>query len=384
VKALRVLAAAIIGFLAAAAPALAQAPPTLAADIVDFQYNPKDVTVAVNTAVTFTNHGARPHTVTDRGGTFDTNPIAPGSKGSITFSVPGRYYFFCRINPSKMNGSIVVTSGAASAPVNRVQATDPAREGDVLRFDPSSLTVSTGSTIVFANVGGKPHTLTADDGSFDSGVVTPGAEGGRFAGSNASITLNKAGTFPFHCEVHPQAMKGTLTVVGPDKQGPAAASAAPQAATVDVVDFGFRPSEISVAPGGQVTWRNTGQAKHTATFDDVGLDTGDMAPGTERQLAAPSKPGSYSYRCSIHPAKMRGVLVVVGQNVADPSKASVDKPAAAAGSAGPGGAISSLALGTGVGGAFFGGLGVALLFRRKPSRQAAKPSTPSQSESSTE
>jgi hypothetical protein len=25
-----------------------------------------------------------------------------------------------------------------------------------------------------ANVGGKPHTLTADDGSFDTGVVDPG------------------------------------------------------------------------------------------------------------------------------------------------------------------------------------------------------------------
>jgi hypothetical protein len=55
--------------------------------------------------------------------------------------------------------------------------------------------VAAGTTLLVANIGGKPHTLTADDGSFNTGIVDPGAEGGRFAGKNASVTLNKAGTF---------------------------------------------------------------------------------------------------------------------------------------------------------------------------------------------
>ena len=132
-----------------------------------------------------------------------------------------------------MNGTVVVKAPASPAPVNRIQAVDPGREGESLRFDPPTLTVNAGSTIVFANVGGKPHTLTADgpDPAFDSGVVTPGAEGGRFAGTNASIVLRKAGTFPFHCEVHPAVMKGVLTVVdtGGGAAPPAAASNAPRA-----------------------------------------------------------------------------------------------------------------------------------------------------------
>jgi len=37
-------------------------------------------------------------------------------------------------------------------------------------------------------------------------------------------------------------------------------------------------------------------------------------------ITAPDKPGSYSYRCNIHPAKMRGVLVVVGETTPDPTK----------------------------------------------------------------
>src|SRR5438309_2071703 len=83
----------------------------------------------------------------------------------------------------------------------------------------------------------QPHTLTADDGAFDTGVVPPGAEGGRFAGSNATITLNTPGTHAFHCEIHPQAMKGVLTVVGQARAGPTPPSAAPPTAGVDMIDF---------------------------------------------------------------------------------------------------------------------------------------------------
>src|SRR5688572_18463277 len=124
-------------------PAAAQAAVT--AEIVDFDFAPRELTVDAGTAVTWTNEGARPHTVTDRGGTFDTNPIAPGEKGTVTFSALGRYYFFCRINPSKMNGTLTVRPDD-EAEVTRVQATDPARPGDQLNFDPANLTVATGST----------------------------------------------------------------------------------------------------------------------------------------------------------------------------------------------------------------------------------------------
>jgi hypothetical protein len=110
--------------------------------------------------------------------------------------------------------------------------------------------VAAGTTLLVANVGGKPHTLTADNGSFDTGIVDPGAEGGRFAGKNASVTLNQAGTFKFHCEVHPAVMKGVVTVTGEAAAGgPAAAAAGPREIDVGVVDFAFDPKDASVAPG---------------------------------------------------------------------------------------------------------------------------------------
>jgi plastocyanin len=362
------------GWLWIGTVALAQGAESKTAKIVDFSFDPGEIKVAVGTKITWTNTGQRPHTVTDRGGTFDTRPISPGKTGSVTFSVPGRYAYFCRINPSKMNGVVEVTAGAEPSRVNRIQAIDPGREGDKLRFDPPRLEVQAGSTLVVANIGGKPHTLTADDGSFDTGTITPGAEGGRFAGTSATLTLPKAGRFPFHCEVHPAAMKGVLTVTGEGAAaggggGAAAASTAPNQASVSMQDLKFVQPEVSVAPGGQVTWKNDGKLPHTATFDDVQLNTGTVQPGAEGRLTAPDKPGSYSYKCTVHPAAMRGVLVVPGANTADPTQeAAPAAPAAATGGGGGGEnrtALSYLALVTGAIGAFLAGFGVSAFARSR-------------------
>jgi plastocyanin len=364
----RGLIALAILLLIGVTPATAQtAVKTADARAVDFSFEPARLEVDVGTTITWTNTGGRPHTVTDRGGTFDSNPIAPGDKAAISFTVPGSYAYFCRINPSKMNGVIVVKPGPTPSRVNRIQALDPAREGESLRFDPNSLTVAAGSTIIFANVGGKPHTLTADDGSFDSGVVTPGAEGGRFAGTNATVVLRKAGTIAFHCEVHPAAMKGTLTITGAGASPPppAAASSAPRAVNVEMGDLFFKPPQVSIAPGGTITWINKGQAPHDAKFDDVAGHTPTLNNGDKASLTAPDKPGSYSYLCTIHPAKMRAVVVVVGQNTGDPTGTKAAAPAVAVGG-GPGGGISSFVLITAIIAAFLGGAGITAFIRNRP------------------
>ncbi|HEV2825446.1 MAG TPA: cupredoxin domain-containing protein, partial [Actinomycetota bacterium] len=186
---------ALTGLVLVAAPASAAVPAASAqdagtAEIIDFDFSPRRLTVEAGTTVTWSNTGERPHTATDRGGTFDTKPIAPGASAEVTLSAPGTYFYFCRINPAKMNGVLTVDPGADEARTARVQAIDPCQTGDKLRFDPDELSVAAGTTLLVANVGGKPHTLTADDGSFDTGLVEPGAQGGRFAGRNASVTLD--------------------------------------------------------------------------------------------------------------------------------------------------------------------------------------------------
>ena len=82
------------------APAGAQAGGNEDAAIVSFAFEPAERTVAAGTTITWTNNSDRPHTVTDRGGTFDTNPIAPKATGEVTFSAPGVYHFFCASTPT--------------------------------------------------------------------------------------------------------------------------------------------------------------------------------------------------------------------------------------------------------------------------------------------
>jgi plastocyanin len=80
-RALRLLPLlALAGLFLAATPATgATARAGGEARIVDFDFAPRTLTVTTGTTVTWTNTGQRPHTATDRGGTFDTRPVSPGA-----------------------------------------------------------------------------------------------------------------------------------------------------------------------------------------------------------------------------------------------------------------------------------------------------------------
>ena len=70
-------------------------------------------------------------------------------------------------------------------------------------FNPSSITVAAGNSITWTNAGTVSHTTTADSGAWNSGPLRPGA--------SFSQTFNTAGTFSYHCMIHPT-MVGTVTV----------------------------------------------------------------------------------------------------------------------------------------------------------------------------
>jgi plastocyanin len=70
-------------------------------------------------------------------------------------------------------------------------------------FDPADIQATVGQTVTFTNNDSAPHTATLDDGS----CTTPNISNGGSDG----LTFNAAGTYPFHCNVHPN-MKGTITV----------------------------------------------------------------------------------------------------------------------------------------------------------------------------
>jgi len=79
---------------------------------------------------------------------------------------------------------------------------------------------------------------------------------------------------------------------------------------VDIDNFDFSPMTLTVTVGTQVTWTNHDDIPHTVVsadtppaFKSSALDTDDSFSVTF------SKPGTYSYFCSVHP-KMVGTIVV--------------------------------------------------------------------------
>jgi plastocyanin len=70
-------------------------------------------------------------------------------------------------------------------------------------FAPDSSDVKVGDSVKWTNSDGTTHTVTADDGAFDSGNLA--------GGKSFSFTFDQAGTFAYHCKIH-QRMTGTVVV----------------------------------------------------------------------------------------------------------------------------------------------------------------------------
>lgn len=94
-------------------------------------------------------------------------------------------------------------SAAASASGGAPAASGQAVTIQGFAFGPASVSVSVGTTVTWTNQDSTQHTVTADDGSFDGG---PLANGQTF-----SQTFSKAGTFTYHCKIHPK-MTASVTV----------------------------------------------------------------------------------------------------------------------------------------------------------------------------
>jgi LPXTG-motif cell wall-anchored protein len=61
-------------------------------------------------------------------------------------------------------------------------------------FQPREIEVESGTTVTWTNEGGTPHTVTADNGSFESGNLDPG--------DDFSETFADSGRYPYYCEYH--------------------------------------------------------------------------------------------------------------------------------------------------------------------------------------
>ena len=330
--------------------------------VIDFDYSPRTISVKTGASVRFVNSGVARHTVTALDESFDSGFMAKGDAYSRTFTTPGTFDYFCIIHPD-MVGSVQVSDGtgepappatAAPRPVAPVSPPPPAAPGEVQMLDfsysPRTITVNAGGSVRFVNFGVAPHTVTAFDGSFDSGFMSKG--------DAYRHTLPTPGTYEYFCVIHPN-MTGSVRVLDASGSAPPALLTSPTSgatpgaaetqatgpATLQMADFAFEPRSLTVKPGTEVSWRNTGRTPHTVTARDNSFDSGLAKPGesfTRRFDAV----GTFVYFCTLHPG-MEGTILV-----SDTAAVAAAAPLGAAGTSGqtvtPGSPDSSQ-LGTGHG-----------------------------------
>ncbi len=101
------------------------------------------------------------------------------------------------------NSSYQQPTTPATTPTSQQQATAPAVSIANFAFQPTPLTVVRSATVTWTNNDSMPHTVTADDGSFDSKSIAPG--------STFSHTFTTVGTVAYHCTFH-GSMHGSVIV----------------------------------------------------------------------------------------------------------------------------------------------------------------------------
>jgi plastocyanin len=94
--------------------------------------------------------------------------------------------------------------GAAGAPTLSIAIRDN-------YFDPTTISIAPGTTVTWINNGTHEHTVTAVDGTWDSGPIAPDA--------TYSARFKRPGVYSYVCDLHAE-MKGTIQVGNVAQQQP--------------------------------------------------------------------------------------------------------------------------------------------------------------------
>jgi LPXTG-motif cell wall-anchored protein len=145
--------------------------------------------------------------------------------------------------------------------------------GSGFTFSPAAITVHVGDTVTWQHDGSSTmHSVTADDGSFDSGPNCPPT----CLGANATFshTFTTAGAFRYYCKIHGGpggiGMSGTVTVLAstPSTTTSPAPSTTVPAGTVGTQGTGAAPG-VSPTPGASAA----PAAAPSASLPRTGSDT---------------------------------------------------------------------------------------------------------------
>ena len=169
------------------------------------------------------------------------------------------------------------------------------------RFEPATIEITLGDTLIWTHNGQNPHTVKANDGSFDSGIGSM-----LNAGNSFRHQFNQDGTVSYFCEVHGQSMSGNIIVQAaqppappnspPAPSAPAPASppsSPPQPPAASESSESSPPAEPSIGEQiGQIFQEAIDRIRGA-----ISADSGDISVDTFLALSGPTK-------------KVRGISIV--------------------------------------------------------------------------
>lgn len=315
------------------------APAEATVQLVGLRAVPEHLDITTGTTVTWVNNEpldypvvSGKHQLVADDGSWASPVMAPGTRWSRRFDDPGTVRYHSATHDTAAGEIAVTGDPIVNRPVEReVAITEPNPDDPTTwGFEPPDLIIETGTTVIWRNNGKNVHTVSADDKSFDSGEIQPGA--------TWQHTFESAGAFAYHCTPHPW-MQAQVRIVAPGGTTPppavtdghsgaghgtvVPATPGPTARRVgrgpvrhDVTIFEpdpskpaawtFAPATLDAKVGDTVVWHNAGGVDHSVT--SASFDSGLIRPGATWEHTF-STTGVFDYHCTPHPW-MKGVLRV--------------------------------------------------------------------------
>lgn len=163
-------------------------------------------------------------------------------------------------------GSALAIAGTARAANTTVAITN-------FQFTPGTITVAVGDSVTWMNnAASTSHTTTSDGALWNSGTLSPG--------QSFSFTFATAGTFTYHCNIHPQmlgsivvqAASATATPTTPAPTTPATATpTTPAPATPAPTQPPAAATPRATAPAAPATGSGTESLRRSDTLIEGGL-----------------------------------------------------------------------------------------------------------------
>lgn len=313
------------------------APQEATVDLVAFRARPERLEITTGTTVTWNNKEpvdypvkSGRHEFKADDGSFASPSMAPGTRWSRRFNLPGEFTYRCTVHTDLVGQVVVTGPPILEKLLEEVAITEPKPDDPTSwGFQPNDVIVTTGMTVEWRNNGTNVHTVSADDKRFDSGDIAPGA--------TWKFKFDEAGAFVYHCTPHPWMTASVRVVVPGGAAPPPAPPSAPAAPTitrapreaapigdrrgpvrheVDIVEpnpanpnsWTFDPATLDLRTGDTVVWRNTGRMQHSVTALNGSFDSRLLDPGATWSRTF-TEPAFEDYRCTPHPW-MRGILRV--------------------------------------------------------------------------